>query len=116
MHRKLGDKATLWHCTLIQQREKFIFWSNNAIFSKATVLEKLLCQGIAQSLDDWGGWGLGKGVFDQLMSGVGQSNQLGPIYQLGQNYQLFLAKLYNKDRFCQISWLERFRYTYYRIK
>ena len=67
---------------------------------------------MAQSLDDLGGGGLGKGVFEQLMSGVGQSNQLGPIYQLGQNYQLFLAKLYNKDRFCQISWLERFKYTY----
>ena len=52
--------------------------------------------------------GLGKGVFDQLMSGVGQSNQLGPIYQLGQNDQFLLAKLYNKDRFYQIGWLERF--------
>ena len=52
--------------------------------------------------------GGGKGVFDQLMSGVGQSNQLGPIDVYGQNDQLFLAKLYNKDRFYQIGWLERF--------
>ena len=62
--------------------------------------------GMAQSLDDQGGGG--KGVFDQLMSGVGQSNQLGPIDVYGQNDQLFLAKLYNKDRFYQIGWLERF--------
>ena len=44
--------------------------------------------GIAQNLDDWGR-GVGKGVFNQLMSGVGQNNQLGPIYQLGENDQLF---------------------------
>ena len=43
--------------------------------------------GMAQSLDDWGG---GKGVFDKLTSGVGQSNQFGPIDQLGQNYKLFI--------------------------
>ena len=44
---------------------------------------------MAQSLDDWGGEGMG--VFNQLMSGVGQSNQLGPIDQLGQNDQLFFS-------------------------
>ena len=46
---------------------------------------------MAQSLDDWGG--KGKGFSDQLMSGVGQNNQLGSIDQLGQNDQLFLANL-----------------------
>ena len=59
---------------------------------------------MAQSLDDWGGEG--KGFFDQLMSGVGQNIQLGPIDQLGQNYQLFLANLYNKGRF-KSNWLVR---------
>ena len=68
--------------------------------------------GIVQSLNDWrrrgGAGGGGKVIFNQLRSGVGQSNQLGPTYQLGQNDQFILAKLYNKDRFYQIGWLERF--------
>ena len=55
-----------------------------------------------------GAGGGGKVIFNQLRSGVGQSNQLGPTYQLGQNDQFLLAKLYNKDRFYQICWLERF--------
>ena len=75
------------------------------IFSDNSV-GTIIPPGMAQSLDDWGGEG--KGFFDQLMSGVGQNNQLGPIDQLSQNDQLFLANMYNKERFYQIGWLERF--------
>ena len=58
------------------------------IFSDNSV-GTIIPPGMAQSLDDWGG--KGKGFSHQLMSGVGQNNQLGSIDQLGQNDQLFLA-------------------------
>ena len=59
-----------------------MFFSDNFIGT-------IISPGMAQSLDDWGGEG--REFFDQLMSGVGQNNQLGSIDQLGQNDQLFFS-------------------------